>query len=158
MRRVPGFSLVELSVAVAIFGFFLLILAGLDGQLRRLDRSSRMELMTHPENIGVLTRLRRDALDSRGYPAGFAGELQTPHSLILALDPPATAVWKFDGQVATRTEYSGSELRMRWRANGVPRYKVSGYEMPDGSIAVRLVGRDGKDRLIVDEIFLPRTP
>jgi hypothetical protein len=146
-----------MAVTTAIFGVFLLILVGLEGQLRKLDRSSRVELMTHPENISVLTRLRRDSLDAISYPASFAGELQTPHTLILATDVDTTVVWKFEGSRATRFEYSGAQLAGSWTASGVPTYRIVSYEMPEGGTAVRLQGRDGKERLTVDAIFQPRT-
>jgi prepilin-type N-terminal cleavage/methylation domain-containing protein len=156
VRRESGYSLVELVVTTAVFGIFLMILVGLEGHFRKLDTSSRVELLAHPENISVLTRLRRDTFSSHGYPASFAGHIQSPTTLILTKAANVTVVWTFDGHRARRSEYAGFAVSSAWVANAVPRYAIGSYEMPDGAVAVRIRGYDRKGGLAVDEILTPR--
>lgn len=156
MNRQRGFSILELAVTTAIFGIFLLILMSLELQLRKFDRTAQVALMTHPESVAVLSRLRRDSLDAIAYPSSFDGQVQTPKTLILSLDTMRTVVWKFYDDRATRSEYMGPQLATSWTANGVPNFRISGYEMPDGTTAVRVQGRDRKERLTIDAILQPR--
>ena len=156
-----GFSLVELSVTVAIFGVFILILTGLAAQMARFDRMFRIELMTHPQTMAVLSRVGRDVRSSVGYPASHAGFEQSPATLLLTLPGgelgTETVVYDFsrDGEVK-RMAFRGDVALPVWSARGTGRYEVSSFEMPDERVSVRLRGRDREGRVVIDRIYQPQ--
>lgn len=160
-RGSRGFSLVELSVTVAIFGVFLLILAGLASQMARFDRTFRIELMTHPQTIAVLSRVGRDVRSSVGYPGSHAGFDQSPITLLLKLPGgelgAETVIYDFsrEGEVR-RLAFRGEAALPVWSARGTGSWEVSSFEMPDERVAVRLRGRDREGRTVVDRIYQPQ--
>jgi len=161
--RASGFSLVELTVIVAVFGVLLLILVSLEREFVRYDRTVALGFLRHPEAEAVTARVRRDVLDAAGYPSAFGSWVQSPRSLLLAAGPSfgesgkaVTVVYLFGEREVQRIVYSGERRVSNWAANGVPEYRVSSYELPDGDVAVRLQAHDRKGELIVDQILRPR--
>jgi len=163
VRRQRGFSLLEITVALAIFGILMLVLAGLDREFLHFDRQMRVELFLHPEPMSVLARLRRDVLDSRGYPGSFESWTQSPTQLLLYEADPEThkllvVIYDFSEKgFARRLAYDGKEKVADWRARGVPQFTIQSYEMPRGGTAVRLKAVDEKGRLAIDQIVEPRS-
>lgn len=150
-----GASLVELVVAMAVFGFFLLIIAALSGEFRRADETIRFAWFRHPETISIATRIRRDILASSGYPSAFQGMEQEPTRLILDAGPARTIVWTF-GEIVQRDAWQGSTIEATWKARAAPAFSVDAWETPNGETGVRLIGRDGNGGLIVDQLVIPR--
>jgi prepilin-type N-terminal cleavage/methylation domain-containing protein len=161
VKRSRGFSLIEIVVALAIFALLLLILVGLESQLVRFDRHMRIELFTHPEPAAVLARVRRDVLDSVGYPGQQGEWTQTATTLLLnGLDEdgkPVVIVYDFSkANTAHRLAYHGNELFAEWSANNVPAFTIDAVELPRGETAVRLTALDNHGRVAIDQIITPR--
>lgn len=162
MNRQRGFSLIEVVVALAVFGVLLLIVTALQAELMRFDRSIRIRYFLHPERVAILARLRTDVLDSSGFPLEHQGWRQTGRTLVLEKRaegeaPPEFVVWDFTSErLARRVHYRGADKVSEWVANGVPALRVTSLEMPGGRIAVHLQAEDGQGRLVVDQIHQPR--
>lgn len=161
--------MMEMVVALAIFGILLLVLTSLEKQFVQLQLRSRANLMKHPETSAVHSRVRKDILDSSGYPEKHLDFVQGPSVLLLsstdAEGQPAVIVYDFrTGATARRITYSGEVVTSEWTARGVPRYKIESFEMPDGGVAVRLQAFDFEktksgaevERLVLDQITEPR--
>jgi hypothetical protein len=147
--------------AVAIFGIFLMVLVGLQGEFVRYDRDIRVALFTHPAPLSVLARLRRDVLDSRGYPESEGSWTQTPETLLLDVTGengrPRVVVWDFrKPSIASRIELEGGRTHATWEARAVPAYRIGSWEAPDGRIGVLVTARDGEGNVVVDQIVTPR--
>lgn len=155
VSRRRGASLLELVVAMAVLGVFLLVLAGVASEYRRADRAIRFAWSVHPDDMAVLARMRRDVLDSRGYPEQFNGRTQAPDYLILEAGAGGTVTWELGSERVTRTAWKGGAVEGQWVANATRRFEVDAWELPDGATAVRLIGRAGKG-VVVDRIFTPR--
>lgn len=151
-----GSSLIELVVAMAVFGVFLLILTALAGEYRRLDRQLRYAWFVHPDDMAVATRLRRDVLDSRGYPDSFGTDQQTPTTLLLSRSAARTVVWRFAESSVRREEWKGAVLVETWTAKATRRFEIDAWEAPDGATGVHLIGRTDEGRTVVDRVFAPR--
>lgn len=156
LRRARGAGLLELVVAMAVFGIFLLILTSLAGEYRRLDRQIRFGWFLHPDDMAVAARMRRDVLDSRGYPESFGAQEQTPRTLLLAGKGASTVVWAFEEELARREEWKGNVLVSSWRARAARRFEVGAWDTPGGATGVHLVGRTAEGRVVVDRLFVPR--
>ncbi|HEY0592315.1 MAG TPA: prepilin-type N-terminal cleavage/methylation domain-containing protein [Thermoanaerobaculia bacterium] len=155
-RRAHGSSLIELVVAMAVFGVFLLILTALAAEYRRLDRQVRFGWFVHPDDMAVATRLRRDVLDSRGYPESFGSDQQTPTTLLLRRTAARTIVWRFGETSVRREEWNGAVLVETWTANATRRFEIGAWDAPDGATGVHLTGKTKEGRTIVDRVFAPR--
>jgi hypothetical protein len=155
-RRPRGAGLLELVVAMAVFGIFLLILTSLAGEYRTLDREIRFGWFIHPDDAAVATRMRRDVLDSVGYPESFGGMEQAADTLLLSGKGARTVVWDFSDAFARREEWKGNVRVASWTANATRRFEVAAWSAPDGSTGVRLVGKSEKGGIVVDRIFVPR--
>ena len=155
-----GFSAMEMVVALAIFSVLLLVLVGLQGEFMRFDRQVRLDYLTHPEPSGVLARLRKDTLDSTGYPKAYEEWSQSPSTLLLRVpekDATHVVVWDFsEAGKAVRREFADGEQVMQWTANGVPEFRVEAFEMPGKGSAVRVTAYDTQGRLAIDQIIQPR--
>jgi hypothetical protein len=149
-------------VAVAIFGIFLVVLVGLQGEFLRHDREVRIALFTHPAPLAVMARVRRDVLDSRGYPESLGSWTQTPETLLLDVasddGTPRVVVWDFrDPTIARRLELrQGGEQVASWEARAVPHYNIDSWKAPDGRVGVLVTAKDSKGNVVVDQIVTPR--
>jgi hypothetical protein len=148
-------------VAVAIFGIFLMVLVGMQGEFLRYDREVRVALFSHPAPFAVLARLRRDILDSRGYPAAEGSWTQTPQTLLLDVrsdeGAPRVVVWDFsDRAVARRFELQDGLQVASWEARAVPVYGIDGWKAPDGRVGVLITAKDNKGNVVVEQIVTPR--
>ena len=161
VSRSKGFSLVEMVAAVAVFGIFLMVLVGMQGEFLRHDREVRVALFTHPSPLAVLARLRRDVLDSRGYPESAGSWAQTKETLLLDMrmdDGTArVVVWDFrERSIARRIELENGEQVAAWEARAVPPYRIESWDAPDGRIGVLITAKDKNDNVVVDQIVTPR--
>lgn len=161
--------MMEMVVALAIFGILLLVLTSLEKQFVEMELRSRASLMKHPDASAVISRMRKDVLDSRGYPEAHLDFIQSNEVLLLSSEDlkgePQIIVYDFRTRtIARRLTYRGEELTSAWTARGVPRYRIESFDMPDGGVAVRLQAFDfvptktgGKtERLVLDQITEPR--
>ena len=64
MRRARGYTLLELVIAMAIFGIFLMILTVLTAEMRNYEKKLPINFMKHPQVSAVVSRLRKDVLDA----------------------------------------------------------------------------------------------
>lgn len=156
-RRSRGATLIELVVAMAVFSVLLVILGLLTSEFRNFERDLRLRWFTHPEDLVVLVRLRRDVSDSRGYPLSKGTLQQSPKTLLLDLGAGTTAVWELGDGTVRRTLWKGESLQTEWIARATPLYEISSWKLPDGETAVRLIGRNGKGDVGVDQILRPHS-
>jgi prepilin-type N-terminal cleavage/methylation domain-containing protein len=151
-----GSSLLELVVAMAVLGVFLLILSSVSSEYRKLDRQITFGWFIHPDDMAVATRMRRDVLDSIGYPASFGSQEQTRTTLLLWQPAARTIVWTFENDLARREEWKGTVHVATWSARAPRAFEVEAWEAPDGVTGVHLVGRSTEGRIVVDRLFAPR--
>ncbi|MCM2314962.1 MAG: hypothetical protein NDJ92_07415 [Thermoanaerobaculia bacterium] len=147
--------------SVVIFGIFLVILVGLQREFLRYDGEMRVALFTHPAPLSVLARLRRDVLDSRGYPSSEGAWEQSPSILLLDVvgddGRPRVVVWDFSTpRMARRIERFKGKTTSDWEARAVPAFRVESWEAPDGRTGVLVTARDGGGNVVVDQILAPR--
>ena len=159
--RKRGYTLMEVVVALAIFGTFLAIIVVLTAEMRRNEQRYPINFMAHPEVGGVMARLRKDVLDTKYYPSDFQGYQQTPKTLILYTLRQTgfgeTVVYDFRtrGEVH-RKAFTGAQLNAEWIARGVPNFEIGSFSLDTGQDAVRITARDNDNRVAIDEIFVPR--
>ncbi len=168
-RRQAGYSLMEIMVAMTIFGVFLAILFILTAEMRAYQKRLPVNMMRHPQVSAVVSRLRRDVLDAYGknpyHRTEFDGYTQSKKTLIVdTLDPDdwssLTVVWDFStpGEVKRREYRVGKATE--WVARGLPEdfehLEIDAVKI-DAPYAVELVARDRKGRLAIDLIFQPRS-
>ena len=167
-RRQAGYSLIEIVVAMGIFGLFLAILFILTAEMRAYQKRLPINMMRHPQVSVVVARLRRDVLDAYGtnpyHRSEWDGYKQTPKSLIIdTIDPDdwssLTIVWDFQtpGEVHRREYRVGKKTE--WVARGLPedfsQLQIGAVKI-DQPYAVELEARDKKGRLALHLIFQPR--
>lgn len=159
MKR--GFSLMEVVVAMAVLGVVILAMTMLTAEYRRYDRAVQFKWFVHPEIDAVLSRMRADVIETTGYPAEVNGYVQGEKVLILqtrdvTLHTEET-VWDFrEPPIARRLRYRSGEVAESWQANGLPEFTIAAAPMPDGAVGLRLQGKDGEGRVIVEQTLAPR--
>ncbi|MFN2442667.1 MAG: prepilin-type N-terminal cleavage/methylation domain-containing protein [Thermoanaerobaculia bacterium] len=154
--RNRGMTIIELVVAMAVFSVFMVILALIAADFASLERGVRFRWFLHPDDAAVIARLRRDVLDSTGYPVDHAGELQSARYLILSVGPGKVVTWKFTPTSAVRSEWTGSAKQGEWTANATRDFSIGAWSTPNDETAVRVSGRSSDGSLVIDQIFVPR--
>jgi prepilin-type N-terminal cleavage/methylation domain-containing protein len=156
-----GFTLMEVVVTLAVFGMFLVIIVILTSEMRRNEKRYPINYMAHPEVEAVMSRLRRDILDAKYYPAAYQGYQQTNKTLLLyTLQQTGfgeTVVYDFrtNGEVH-RKAFNATQQSSDWVARGVPDFEIGAYSLNTGQDAVRITAKDAQNQLAIDQIFLPR--
>ena len=161
VRSRRGFTLMEVVVTLAVFGMFLLIIVILTAEMRRNEKRYPINYMAHPEVEAVMSRLRKDILDTKYYPATFQGYQQTGKTLLLYTLKQTgfgeTVIYDFRtaGEVH-RKAFNATQQSSDWMARGVPDFDIAAYSLNTGQDAVRITARDAQNQLAIDQIFLPR--
>lgn len=169
MRRARerGYTLLEISVTLAVFGVFLWIIVILTAQMRGQEQDKRfaVNFMTHPEASAVVARIRRDVYDAKYYPAEYtSGTTTYAQSAKLLLlycvredGTGETVVYDFrqKGEVHRLTFSSGAQTA-EWIARGVPDFQFDSFEYTSENVATRIMATDARGRLAIDQIFFPR--
>ena len=154
-----GFTLLEISVAMAIFGIFLYIIVMLTSEMKRNEKKYPVNFMEHPQVSAVMARMRRDVFDASYYPQEVGGFDQSGQVLIVATihkDGTIESVvydFKTPGEVHRRT-FLGNVQQTEWIARGLPVFNWS--PLDDGAhVGVEIKAYDGPS-LAIDQIFFPR--
>lgn len=161
VRRERGYSLLEMVIAIAVFGIFLMIIVALTAEMRANEKRYPINYMAHPEVSSVMARMRKDIFDTKYYPSEWQGVEQTPKTLILYTltqgGAGETVVWDFrtHGEVH-RKSFNGQQQSADWLARGLPDFSISSFSLDTGQDAVRIKALDEQNRLAIDEIFVPR--
>ncbi|HKR66306.1 MAG TPA: prepilin-type N-terminal cleavage/methylation domain-containing protein [Thermoanaerobaculia bacterium] len=168
MSRRAGYTLIELVVAMAVFGFFLFVILSLTVELSNYERRLKIQFLRHPQIMAVLARMRRDVLDAYGdnpYGVTVDGYANNEKTLVVETlnesGGTQTVVWDLSTPgIIVRRAYNVGVVRV-WAARAVPpefnKYAgIGAYENKRGAPAVRLTAYDTKGRLAIDQIFFPR--
>jgi hypothetical protein len=172
VRKMRGYTLLEMTVLIAVFGVFLMIFFGLTAEMRGWEKRLPINFMKHPQVSAVMSRLRRDVSDayipfekSSPYRKTFGTFEMGPQILIIdTLQTDGTkelAVWDFrEPGVVHRHTYVGDAKRDTWTARGLPPsfgIDIDAVRVRTGRPwAVRITAKDEKGRLAIDQILQPR--
>jgi prepilin-type N-terminal cleavage/methylation domain-containing protein len=163
-----GYTLLEVVVAMAVFGMFLFILAMLTVEMRAQEKRLPVNFLRHPQVIVVVSKLRRDVQDAFGpapYPESYGEYTQSPQTLIVQSHVKETGgvqtiVWDFrtPGEVKRRAYNVG--VPTDWTSRGLPpdfsSFKIDAVGIPGRPYGVHITARDAKGRLAIDQILQPR--
>jgi prepilin-type N-terminal cleavage/methylation domain-containing protein len=168
VRRRNGYTLMEIVVAMAIFGTVLFILVLLTAEMRSYEKKLPINFMKHPQISAIISRLRADVLDAyaRGgepFPDEFLDYVKGEDVMIIRKwtdGSVQTVVWDFrkKGQV-TRSEYRVGVMTSEWTARGTANLvKKFNIEEEDASEwnGLRFKAYDKKGVLAIDQLFIPR--
>lgn len=175
-RREHGYSLLEISVVLAVFGVFLYIIVSLTAEMRRQEKKYPVNFLANPDVNAVLTRLRRDVYDTKAYYPEYAGVPGVPTATnVLWVDSitqggaSEVVMWDFRtaGEVHRRVFNSAQTQVSEWVTRSTPLFKVLQplpppplSEWPHGSNPVEVQAFDVTDptnpKLSIDEIITPR--
>lgn len=164
-RRARGYSLMEIVIAMALFGVLLFIIVTLTSEMGRNEKKWPINFFTNPEVGSVLARIRRDVYDSTSLLPGYDTYTSSPTTLIvytISVDRSSaeTVVWDFSkpGEVH-RKAFRAAQLSSQWDARGVPVFfcpSCSVQESINGEADVHIQAIDKEGKLAIDEIFVPR--
>lgn len=168
VRRRNGYTLLEVVVAMAVFGLFLAILGVLTVEMRSQEKRMPVNFMRHPQVAVVVSKLRRDVLDAYGpapYPRQFGEYTQSEKTLIVQTVQEnggvQTVVWDFrtPGEVRRRAYNVG--VPTDWIARGLPKdfsdsFDIDAVGIPMSPWGVRITAKDGEGRVAIDQILQPR--
>lgn len=177
-RATAGYTLLEVVVAMAVFGIFIMVILSLTVEMHQYERKLPINFMRHPQVLSVVARLRADVLDAHGtspYRKEYAGFTYSPQILILeTLKEPGgsqTVVWDFSTPTTVvRYSYQAGSVR-QWSARGLPMEFSSAVKIDDAASpisedeesglpripGVRLLAVDKDGQITLDQIFFPRT-
>jgi len=165
-RRARGYSLMEVIVAMALFGVFLFIIVTLTAEMRRNEKKWPVNFFARPEIGSIVARIRHDVLDATSFPDNIDTYSQSPTSLIVyTIDPDRssgeTVVWDFSkaGEVH-RKVYKANHLTTEWVAREAPIFvcTLPPPPQPDSGdeqqVHIQALDKEGK--VAIDQIFIPR--
>jgi prepilin-type N-terminal cleavage/methylation domain-containing protein len=162
-RRSAGFTLMEVVIALTVFGVFLAILMMLTIEMRGYEKRLPVNFMRHPQTIALISRMRKDVLDAYGanpFDVTVAGYEQTSKTLLLQSVQEnggiQQVVWDFRTKGKAKRTAINVGIATVWTANGVPELSVDAVENTDGTYGVRVMAVDEKGKLAIDQIFQPR--
>jgi prepilin-type N-terminal cleavage/methylation domain-containing protein len=170
-RRQRGYTLMEVSVVLAIFGIFLFIVVTLTAEMKRQEKKYPVNFLGHPEVNAVLARIRRDVADTTAYYPEYAGVAASPAVLWVdtITEAGTSEVVMYDfrtpGEVHRRVYNSAQGLVSEWVAHNVPVFTCLQLDpdmppyLPHGSNGIELMAVDVSTkppRLAIDEIIIPR--
>lgn len=170
MRRQRGFTLLEVAVAMAVFGIFLVIAFTLTSEMRGYEKKLPVNFMRNPQIISVIARMRRDVLDvlpfnGKIYLPEHDGYTNGPKTLILQTVLPSglqIVVWDLtEPGVAKRISYNVG-VKSQWIARGLPpdfsaNAVIDAVEFSGRPYGVRIKAKDSNGQLAIDQILQPRT-
>lgn len=165
-RSERGYTLLEISMTLAIFGIFLAILVVVTAEMRGYEKRMPVNFMAHPQVMSVFARMRRDVLDASAadtYPSEFKTYKQGDKTLIirtLVKGGEQIVIWDFSvpGE-AKRISYNVG-VPTEWIGRGLPEdfsATFDAVEVPGRPYGVRVRAVDKKGLLAVDEYLQPRT-
>lgn len=168
VTRQRGYTLIEILVAMAVFGMFLAVLFLLTAEMRFYEKRLPLNIHKHPQVIAVLSRLRRDVMDAYGrspYKNTHDGYVSGNKVLIIetvaATGGVETIVWDFrTPREARRRAYSVGNAT-EWVARGLPptfsKLEIDAIKTDDDAAwAARIWATDDHGRLVIDTILQPR--
>lgn len=167
MRRIErGYSLLEVTVALAVFGILIAIFFILTADMRRWEKQLPVSFLRNPQVGSVLMKLRRDVVDAHGtkpYRNEHDGYTASPEVLILETlrsDGLRTVVWDFRTPgVVLRREYNVG-VPTDWVARGLPKelqaFEIGAVSTNAAAWATEIKAKDEKGRLAIHQIYQPR--
>lgn len=159
-----GYTLMEISVVLALFGVFLFIIVTLTAEMRRQEKKYPVDLLSNPQVDSVLARMRRDIADTTAYYQEYAGIKAAPDVLwvdtITQAGTSEVVMYDFrtPGEAHRRVFNSAQVQVSEWVAHAVPVFSYKTYDdLPHGSNGIEVQAVSGtKPRLVIDEIIVPR--
>jgi type II secretory pathway pseudopilin PulG len=167
-----GYTLLEVTVMMSVFGALLAIFFVLTGEMRKWEKRLPVNYMRHPQVASVMMRLRRDVLDANVTGTGpylpkFGTFEQGPKVLILDTVLPngstQTVVWDFSEPAVVRRHAYTDQLKTEtWTARGMPpafmsQTKITAVEFADRPFGVRITASDTDGKVAIDQILQPRS-
>jgi len=159
VRSRRGASLLELLIALSIFGVFLIVIMVLQREAIRFDRQVQIQWKDHVHPSAIAARLERDVREASSYPASFLHFTQSSSTLLLRRSgngPQQTIIYEFENGMTRRREYKNESPEHYWEARGVPRFVVTAITSESGNVGVQLTGIDARSRIIIENAFFPR--
>ena len=171
--RQRGFTLLEVIVAMSIFGVFLYIVFSLTSDMRGWEKRLPVNFMRNPQVMSVIARMRRDVLDLHPAATGkiyvdeFQGYTNGPKTLIVQTQFTdkgglKTIVWDLsEPTVAKRIVWNVGNVESEWAARGLPEEfsnnaKFDAVKFAGRHYAVRFIARDADGKIAIDQILQPR--
>ena len=171
-RAERGYSLMEITVVLAVFGIFLYIVVSLTAEMRRQEKRYPVNFLTNPEVSSVLARMRRDVYDTKLYYPEYAGVLAGKDVLwVDSISQGGTSeviMWDFrtEGEVHRRVYNSAQVQVSEWVTHATPHFLVlqpplpPPDDWPHGVSPVEVKAFDITDpknpKLSIDEVIIPR--
>ena len=164
--RSAGYSLMEVVVAMAVFGIFCAVLFTLTAEMRFYEKRLPVNMHKNPQVISVLARLRRDVLDAAGtkpYKDSYGEYVASDKVLIVDVMMPTggreTVVWDFRTPREVRRRAYNVGVPRDWVSRGLP-VDFSNVQIDALKIgaawATRITAKDEKGRIAIDTILQPR--
>jgi hypothetical protein len=170
-RRERGYSLLEITVMLAVFGAVLAIFFILTDEMRKWEKRLPVNYMKHPQVSAVMARLRKDVLDAH-LPSGpyvdYEGDFESGSktliiATILEVGTLQTVVWDFSKPgIVQRHAFTSGLKTNTWTARGIPldfskEVGIAAVEFEDRPYGVRIKAVDGNGKVSIDQILQPRS-
>lgn len=170
-RRERGYSLLEITIMLAVFGALLAIFFVLTSEMRRWEKRLPVNYMKHPQVSAVMARLRKDVVDAHVQSGPYvsevgdftAGEKTLIIATVLEVGTIETVVWDFSkAGIVQRHAFTSGFKTGTWTARGVPvdftnEVGISAVEFEDRPYGVRIQAKDANERIAIDLILQPRS-